>query len=236
MLKVEHKRTWVLVSSHVDVNDPCPCSTRFSRRRTNERVASNHDHWRSPREVRPVGFIHVYHEFVEGLGSFSAVQLPPSLISRSELPWYLHKFAVFVSQIEEAGDSDEKFIAVMVPFKNSPTFVLLAVHICKKEKKNCIYIYIFDSWALTRLSVFLDSSSTCRCWLRCIVSIAKHARFTKMEIRSQFWGVSDLRCPVLCFSQANVRIIRLYMLSKLISDRVSCIHDESMAECSTLLS
>ena len=93
--------------------------------------------------MRPIGFIYVYHDLVKGLGSFSAVQLPPSLISRSELPGYLHKLAVFVSQIEEAGDSDENSIAVIAPFKNSPTFVLLAVHICNKEKKKCIYIYTY---------------------------------------------------------------------------------------------
>ena len=101
--------------------------------------------------MRPTGFIHDYHALVKGLGSFPAMQLPPSLIFPSELSLYLHNYVVFVSQIEEAGDSDESsrnFIAVIVPFKNTWKFLLLVVHICKKEKKKkkkkkCIYI--FDS-------------------------------------------------------------------------------------------
>ena len=40
-------------------------------------------------------------------------------------------------------------------------------------------------------------------------SVAIHARYSKMEIRLRFGGVTDLRYPVLCFLQSKSQRLSL---------------------------
>ena len=61
------------------------------------------------------------------------------------------------------------------------------------------YLRLFDFGLMYSQYHVLSTVEQARIWY----SVAIHAHYSKMEIRLQFGGVTDLRYPVLCVSQSN---------------------------------